>query len=383
VIERRFEVPTGQPFDQESFDKGVMKLYGLDYFGVMRDDYEVVDGKGVLSLDVPKKPYGKNSLQFGVSFRDDFSGDANYAFSLRHLLLAANRRGGEWENVGQIGQTRLLRTTFYQPLDYGMRWFVSPSGETSHRTFYLWDDGQPVSEGALKTNLAQFSAGRVFGDSAEARLSAYYANSDGKVIIGEPLTAGADSDERDAGLQLTLSADSRDSVVFPRKGVEIQGWYRKSQENFGADFDRQIARLDASIAMTIGRVTVVPSFSGQTLVSGPLTFQALCELGGFLNLSGLGTGELRGERCVVGRTMAYIELSRLDFGPLTSAVYGGLSFEAGNVYFRDDEPVTWDSLLTGGSLFVGAQTPIGPAYVAWGTTDSGDHRLYFVIGDRF
>ena len=80
--------------------------------------------------------------------------------------------------------------------------------------------------------------------------------------------------------------------------------------------------------------------------------------------------------------VGYVQLSRIDLGPLTTAVYGGLSLEAGNQYSMGDA-VTWDSLIMGGSLFVGAQTPIGPAFVAWGTTDSGDHRLYLVIGDRF
>jgi len=381
VIEHRLEITEGQPFDQKSFDDTVMRLYGLDYFGLIRDRYERVDGKGTISLDFPKKPYGRNSLQFGASFQDDFSGDANYTFALRHLLIAANRRGGEWENIGQIGQTRLLQSSFYQPLDYGMRWFVSPTAEVRRGAVYLWDEGQPVAEIGVETNGGELDFGRVFGDSGEARIGAFYTHSVASPIIGAPTFTGEDN-EVDAGLVLRLRADTRDSTVFPRHGVQIKGWYMDDRASMGADADRQLARLDADIALTVGRVTIVPSMSGQSLISGPISFITSCALGGFLNLSGLGVGELRGERCVLGRMVAYVQLSHIDLGPLSSRMYGGLSLEAGNVYLRGD-PVTWDSLIYGGSLFVGAQTPIGPAFIAWGTTESGEHRLYFVIGDRF
>jgi NTE family protein len=380
VIERRLKIPEGQPFDQKSFEDTVMRLYGLDYFGLIRPSYERNDGGGTLSLDIPKKPYGKNSLQFGASFQDDFSGGANYTFALRHLKLAVNRRGGEWENVGQIGQKRLLGTSFYQPLDYGMHWFVSPTARIERENIYLWEEGERIAEVGVETNYGVLDAGAVLGDWGEVRLGAYFAHSHAKPIIGDT-TLGAD-EEHDGGVRFGFRADTRDSTVFPRQGVQVNGWYRDSSESLGADADRQVARLDADIALTFGRVTFVPSFSGQTLVTGPVSFLSACALGGFLNLSGLGVGELLGERCVLGRGISYVRLTHLDLGPLSTAMYGGLSLEAGNVYFRGD-PVTWDSLTMGGSLFVGAQTPIGPAFVAWGTTEHGEHRLYFVIGDRF
>lgn len=381
IIQRRLTIPTGKALDPVSFEDTVMRLYGLDYFGPIRHRYDREDGKGILSLDISKKPYGKNSLQFGASFYDDFNGEANYTFSIRHLLLAANRRGGEWENVAQIGQTRLLRTSFYQPLDFGMRWFVSPTAENRREYVLLYDQGEPVSEESITTNAGYLDFGRVFGESWDARVGPYYAQSQTSTIIGSSSFTGVE-DEKDVGVRLALHADTRDSTVFPRQGVEVLGWYRDAFESWGADADRQIAHLDASLAATLGRVTLVPSFSGQSLVTGPTSFASSCALGGFLGLSGLGFGELRGERCVLGRTVAYIQLSHIDLGPLTSRVYGGLSLEAGNAYFRDDA-VTWQSLTLGGSLFAGAQTPIGPVFVAWGSTEHGDHRIYFVIGQRF
>ncbi len=381
IIERRLKIPEGKSVDIDDFDHQVMRLYGLDYFGLIRPTYLREAGKGIINLDIPAKPYGRNSLQFGASFWDDFNGDANYTFSFRHLLIGANRRGGEWENIAQIGQTRLLATSFYQPIDFKMRWFVSPSAETRRDYVYLWADGDPVSEESISTLAGSLDVGRVIGDNWEMRIGAFYAHNVTSTVIGPSVFTG-DENERDGGAQFQLNVDSRDNTVFPRYGAEVHGAYRHSTESLGADADRDLARLDASLALTIGRVTLVPAFSGQTLVTGPVSFVSSCALGGFLNLSGLGFGELRAERCFVAKGISYVQLSHFDLGPLTSAVYGGLSVEAGNAYFRGD-PVTWQSMTLGGSLFFGAQTPLGPAFIAWGTTESGEHKIYFVIGDRF
>jgi NTE family protein len=59
-----------------------------------------------------------------------------------------------------------------------------------------------------------------------------------------------------------------------------------------------------------------------------------------------------------------------------------MSLEAGNVYSREDA-ITWDSLRYGGTLFAGAETPLGPAYLGWGWTEPDRDRFYLVIGDRF
>ena len=61
--------------------------------------------------------------------------------------------------------------------------------------------------------------------------------------------------------------------------------------------------------------------------------------------------------------------------------YAGASLEAGNVYAHD-ESITGTSLLTGWSLFVGADTPLGPFFFGYGRSEDRD-RFYLTIGDRF
>jgi NTE family protein len=40
-------------------------------------------------------------------------------------------------------------------------------------------------------------------------------------------------------------------------------------------------------------------------------------------------------------------------------------------------------LRKSGSIFIGAKTPIGPVYLAWGYSDSGESTAYFYLGNPF
>lgn len=64
--------------------------------------------------------------------------------------------------------------------------------------------------------------------------------------------------------------------------------------------------------------------------------------------------------------------------PSSVQVYAGASYETGNVWLDRDD-VDTSSLLSGGSLFLGTHTPLGPGYVSVGYTE-GDHysfNIYF------
>jgi NTE family protein len=111
-------------------------------------------------------------------------------------------------------------------------------------------------------------------------------------------------------------------------------------------------------------------------------------LGGLFRLSGLGTSELFGDEFLLARLLAYRRLFSFNIAGSGVRIYAGMSLEAGNVYFAGTA-VSWDTMLKGGSIFVGGDTLIGPVIFAYGRT-SGDYRtggandrFYFAIGDKF
>src|SRR5262245_38152738 len=167
IVQAHVHIPTGVPYDEQKVNEQVMRLHGLDYSGTIDVRLEQ-DGKdankdngppggGTLSLQVPEKPYGHNSLQFGASFIDDFKGENGYSLSFRHLRIAANRRGGEWENVGQLGDVGLARTEFYQPFDAGMKWFTSVGAEVRRTNWDIWSEGDILAEFRVNRDSARMS----------------------------------------------------------------------------------------------------------------------------------------------------------------------------------------------------------------------------------
>ena len=68
-----------------------------------------------------------------------------------------------------------------------------------------------------------------------------------------------------------------------------------------------------------------------------------------------------------------------DLGTSLIKTYAGGSLEFGNVWDERSD-IDWDSLRFGGSLFVGADTIIGPLYLGYGQADSGNGALYLFLG---
>jgi NTE family protein len=63
-------------------------------------------------------------------------------------------------------------------------------------------------------------------------------------------------------------------------------------------------------------------------------------------------------------------------------LYAGATLEYGNV-FQDIDDVSFDDMLLGGNLFLGADTYLGPLYVGYGYTEGGSHAVFLVLGSLF
>ncbi len=380
IVLRRLDVPTGLPLDDAKLRRQLMELYGLEYFGNIREDLSVDEGKGDLTITTPAKPYSRGSLQFGMSFESDLEGDATYAFTTRHQVLAVNRLGGEWVNVLQLGGDIVARSEFYQPLDWGMRWFVSPSASYENRTQRIWVDGQPVAEYGLRISEGRLDAGRVLGKWGEIRVGAFHGSGSARLEIGLPLFPSVDVEE--GGLTVAFDVDTNDTTTFPTRGTRARVAFDRTFEGFGSDSDGTVGTVFAEQAITLGRSTILLGAEASNNAGDSASPRTSIVLGGFLRLSGLGLNELFGAKGGIARAVYYREIARLSLGSLENRIFAGASVEAGNTY-ASDEPVTWPSLRLGGAIFVGAETVIGPAYLGWGWTEPDRSRWYVVFGQRF
>lgn len=115
-------------------------------------------------------------------------------------------------------------------------------------------------------------------------------------------------------------------------------------------------------------------------LSGDLDVQDLFLLGGFLNLSGYQIGQISGQYAALGELIYMYRLDNAS-AAFTIPLYAGGSLEVGGAWNAIDE-ITFDSLIPAGSLFLGADTPLGPLYLAGGVA-KGDASLYLMLGRLF
>ncbi len=367
-------------FDAETLIPALLELYSTRYFGRIGFHIEEAEDSKELVVATPPRPHGRGSLQFGVAFFDDFSGDNGYSLKVRHQLLPVNRRGGEWETLFQIGTVGGVASEFYQPLDWKMRWFVAPSVEYRRGTQRIWFEGTAFAEYEFRTVDARLAAGRVLGKWGELRVSAFTSDVRGQPLIGDP--AFETASERRGGGILSFRIDTEDSVVFPRSGIDVDTFYTVSSDTLGAETAFERVWGSASYAHSFGEYTLVPYLEYGENLEPAESFFDLFFIGGFGRLSGLGQRELFGERVALARVVGYRRLWSLDLAGMNVGLYAGGSLEAGNVYF-EGEPLTWDSLQSAWSVFVGADTFIGPVFIAYGHSEGGRDRVYFSIGHMF
>jgi NTE family protein len=379
VVRRALSIDPPAELEADTVVDELMRLHGLRTFGII--DFEIEDdgGERELVIRTPPRPDGRGSVQFGLGFSDDFSGNTGYTVSARHQLLAVNRRGGEWQNIFQVGTIGLFDSQFYQPLGSAMLWFVEPSAGFRRELIDLWLDGQPVVEYEIESVEARVGAGRVLGRWGELRATAHSSDYRAAPILGDP--SFAPGEIRRGGFRVDFRVDTVDQIAFPRTGTELIASYRRSSDFLGAEERTEQAGVSIDHAFSFGRNTIRPHLEYGENSEPTTVYLDLFKLGGLGRLSGLGDNELLGDKVALGRVLVYRRLTEFYAAGFGIQIYAGASLEAGNVYARD-EPVTGSSLLTAWSLFCGADTPLGPLFLGYGRTEDRG-RYYLMIGDRF
>ncbi len=109
-----------------------------------------------------------------------------------------------------------------------------------------------------------------------------------------------------------------------------------------------------------------------------LPLNALFINGGLFELSGTIRNELLSPYFGLLEAAFYRRLGDITFLPL----YTGFSLETGNAWDSKDD-INSDNLRYAGSVFIGADTFMGPIYFAFGATDRGERAIYLNIGKTF
>jgi NTE family protein len=181
-----------------------------------------------------------------------------------------------------------------------------------------------------------------------------------------------------AGIRAQLIVDQLDHAFFARSGYYAAATAYAYDESLGSD--RNYKRLEGKLngvmswrAHTLN-ITAAGGNDLDTDMPGYDTFT----LGGPLRLSGYRIDEFSGRHMAFGRLMYYKRAVHLP-DLLGSGVYVGASLEAGRMGGAFQNPASTGTIWSG-SVFLGADTFLGPAYFGLGAGEAGRWSLYLLVG---
>ncbi|MFY7974642.1 MAG: patatin, partial [Rubrivivax sp.] len=179
------------------------------------------------------------------------------------------------------------------------------------------------------------------------------------------------------GWVLALDFDQRDRQFFPRQGWSLSG-HLFANERESAFGEWQRARLEARAVWSLGETVLATRASWTGSPRGELPVAEAARLGGLLNLSGFASGQLLGDEVGYAHLRAERILGRAPLG-LRGDLRLGVALEAGRV----GQPYTRqvrDGWLRSLAVYLGGESPFGPAYLGLGWGNGGSFNAYLVIG---
>ncbi len=366
----------GQPLDNAQLDADIGRIYGLDVFESVR--YEVVEegGKSGVVLHAKEKSWGPNYLQFGFELAQDTDGDNTYNIGVLYTRTAINSLNGELRLGLQIGQSPSAALEWYQPIDSASRYFVNTGVAVTNNLYTLNDGDGLTTDYTLWRAGTDLAVGRELGTWGEARIGYRWAYGNAEVETGSPVFD--DYDFRLGQVYVRLSMDVLDNVYFPRDGDKGRLELSSAQEALGSDSSYEQAYVTYVHAFTWGRHTLVGLAGFSTTFGDDAPLESLFHSGGFLHLSGYRTDQLSGQHAGQLALAFYRRISDLKILP----AYVGGSLEYGNVW-QERSDIALDDGLFNGSIFLGADTPIGPLYVGVGFAEAGRSNAFIYLGPVF
>ncbi len=364
----------------QEINEKIDKLYGFSIFD--RIYYGIEDTSEGKALVVEPKDLGKDHIYFQGSLLLDTNFRETNIFDL--VLGITNEEFnsllGEWRVIINIGHGEGIFAEIYQPLTQDLAWFVNPSVSLNSvpQTFYY--DYDPLAIYQNTVGQLNFAFGRNFGNWG--RLSAFwqYENNDIKRRTGPTYLPDGHIEDADVGLKLEW--DTLDNLYFPSHGLKGQVTLAAFDKDFGGDSDYNQLTFSSLGAISCGKhAFVLGGIYNRTLDDIP-SFSQKFGLGGLFEITGLNTQELLGDNAALISAIYFYKWKKLNIIPNRPLpIYVGATLEEGKVWGRPN--LSQNDRVGSASVFVGADSILGPIYFAVGATDTGHQAVHLTLRPVF
>jgi NTE family protein len=253
---------------------------------------------------------------------------------------------------------------------------VAPYAGIGRAPLNVFQDGDRIARYDLTRAAVGVDLGATLGNAAELRVGVSGGMADMMLDTGDPrLPEGQDNE---SGLRAAFRYDSLDSAFVPRQGNRLALDLFSPQPAMGARYSYNRLEANWTGAWSLGNHTLVGRARLGGTLGGELPYYDEFAVGGLFDLPGYATGELRGGEIAYGGLAYYHRLMTLQ-PPIGRGVYAGFSLEGADL--RDSyRGLTEPGSRFGSSVFLGADTWLGPIYFGLGINGDGDGAAYLQLG---
>jgi NTE family protein len=376
VLRSLVETQPGKPLSEDRIAADLRRIYGRGDFEAVSYRIQGDTGPRAMVITPREKLWGPNYLRFGLGLATDFQGENQFNVLVQYRESWINRLGGEWLVEGQVGHDTHLFSEWYQPLNEQGVWYSSLYGSVGQTTRGVFFGDDKIAEYLIGSARVGGDFGVTLGTVGALRFGPRWTWVNARVDTGDPVLPT--TRELTGGGRVGLIVDQLDHPWFPQHGYLANVSYYGATGALGASENYQRLEASGTFVKSWGPHTINLTASGGTDFGSDMPAYESFSLGGPLRLSGFRLGQFSGREYAFGRLTYYRQIFPLP-EILGAGVFAGASAEVGNIRDRVDGLPTPGTQYSG-SLFLGANTFAGPAYLGAGFGNGGAFSIYMLLG---
>ena len=385
-ILKRLDIKVGEKLNEELLRSNLLHIYNMMIFDSIEYRLERKNDKNILIIETTPSWDNHGEIRFAIGIEDDFKGHSSYSLKLGYTMFGLNTFGGEWKNDFEIGTRKRAYTEIFQPLDSMQRYYIRPSMEYNEFT-----DLVPINKYISDVYGNQELLSQRYGTSLalgmhittnyelEVGVSAYKDKVKMEFIK-------LDQNYRARPVYASFKIDNLDNIHFPEVGLYSKIVWTKEMPSLGSEYNyKQLYfELEKPFTLWSNNITAYLKYGNTYEQDGVTSLAGSYTLGGLFNLSGYAPYSLNNDNMALAVFKYRYEIKDGGFfGTLNTPIFAGFSLEIGDTWGKDDNHSDYGNMKKSGTIYLAADTFLGPFYLAYGHADTGERSFYLYLGEKF
>lgn len=369
-IQQHIRQKINQPLAVKNLEQDLIRLYGDGFYENV--DYSIArqESKNILKINAREARWSSDYFTFGFDINNEYRQGTSFDLRAAYRSTWINHHGGEFFGSVDIGSTPGFEAELYQPLNYRQTYFVQPSIYRKSETVNVFQNDTKIAEYEVIRAWSELALGKNLGNFGQAKFA--WREYDIKSISDLSAVDLGNSHSKFGGTLLDVNIDRRNRLHFPSRGWSAHlSYFESTHEGYGKFSSEFNFAYPLDNFVLAGRTSYIRSTFGQL----PAVDSAY--LGGFLNLSAYASNQIISDTALYSHLRGERIIGRMPLG-FNGDLRLGLALEAAR---KDASPLDkTDGWLNSAVIYLGGETPLGPAYLGVGFADNGKFNLYMQVG---